>query len=78
MSEFTSQGGEREYPNIYVDRQRMHQVAELADDRLIEQIQQYIEFVNDEEVFEPHRERGEDILAHLMFERLYREGYFNE
>lgn len=78
MSEFTSQGAEREYPQLHIDRQRMHEVAEFSDERLLENIQKYVEFIKDEDTFEPHREKAEDILNHLIFERAYRAGLFDE
>lgn len=72
MSEFTTSG--KEYPHLHADREKVREVVEFSDERLLENIQNYIEFIRDPNTFPPHKERATEILNHLLFERLYRSG----
>lgn len=75
MSEFSSAGYEK-VPNTHVDRQRVFEVAEMSDDELLDMIQTHIE--NSRSGASPRAEKAsEEIVNYAMFERLWREGYFD-
>lgn len=78
MSEFTGSGFEQERPNTHVDRQRVIEVAEMSDDQLTEMIEEHIINSRDEATSPRARRVSEEILNYAMFERLWREGYFDE
>lgn len=77
MSEFTGQGGEREYLHLYADEKLIHKFLGLSDERLSELQWNYIEFIADENTFQPHRERAMYILKHINFESRARRGEFD-
>lgn len=74
MSEFTSQGAEREYPNLYADERYISELSTRSDEQLEAMQWAYIEFIGDEETFLPHRDRALRLLQHVHFEQRFRRG----
>lgn len=77
MSEHEDSGfateGFKEYPNLYLDAQRLHNVVDWSDEHLVEKIKQYGEFLGDPTILPGHRVQAQRMIDHMGEELCWRD-----
>src|SRR5690348_11305902 len=65
--------GFREYPNLYLDRQRLHDVVSWSDELLVDKLKQYGRFLGDPTILPGHRVQAERMHTHMTEELCWRD-----
>lgn len=68
--------GFEEYPDLFLDYQRLHEASQLEDGTLNRLTNGYFKFLNRDDVMPHHRERAQANFRRLLFEKAYRSGYY--
>ena len=67
--------GCRDWPPMYSDQTRIHEVAEWDDALISERLSTYDTFLN-RDLLPNHREQAARLMTHLLFEQKYRAGLY--
>lgn len=78
MSKHESEGGfategYNEYPNLYLDGQRIHNIVEWSDQYLEERMNYYARFLGNSAILPGHRVQAERLHTHMLEELCWRD-----
>lgn len=76
-SGFTTEGHES-FPNIHSDYEQVHEFSLWPQEALEERFTEYSSFLERKDLMPRAREYAGRVAAHLVFELMYRKGFFSK